>query len=157
MKAGGNNGASRGHNNQPLTGAAKAGGGCQQEQEDNGWRLAMKKDGCHPVMTHHDDVAPPAGRRGTQRQTLFCHCHQRGAGAAMRGGCKAIAKREHEGHKNNDDDAIAKDRGRAVQREATINQRTRGARQEAQDKRQQQYERHRCNNQPEDVCVLVTG
>jgi hypothetical protein len=43
MKVGGNDGTGRGCNNQPSTGAVKAGGGRQQEQEANGWQLVMKE------------------------------------------------------------------------------------------------------------------
>jgi len=85
MKAGGNDGAGRGCNNQPSTGAVKAGNGWQQEQEDNSLQLAMKEDGYRPVMTFRDDSACPAGMRGTHRQGLLCHCCQGGAVIVTRG------------------------------------------------------------------------
>jgi hypothetical protein len=78
-------------------GVAKAGGGRQQEQEGSGWRLAMKEDGCCPVMTHRDDGAPPGGEGETQRQGLFCHCRRRWAGIAARGGQEATAKQRARG------------------------------------------------------------
>ncbi len=69
-KVGGNHRAGRACNNQPLMGAAKAGGGWQRDQEDDVWQLAMKEDGCHPVTTHSDDGAPLAGRRGSATAVL---------------------------------------------------------------------------------------
>ncbi len=51
-------------------GAAKAGGGWQQEQEDDVWKLAMKKDSRCPVTIRSDDGAPPAGRRGSATAIL---------------------------------------------------------------------------------------
>ncbi len=51
-------------------GAAKAGGGWQQDQEDNIWQLAMKEDGHHPVMMCSNDGAPLAGRRGKATAVL---------------------------------------------------------------------------------------
>ena len=50
-----------------------------------GWRFGTKEDGYCPLMTRRDDGAPTAGRRGTQKQGLFCHCHQQGAGFATKG------------------------------------------------------------------------
>ncbi len=67
---GGNHGAGRARNNQPLMGAAKAGGSWQRDQEDDIWQLAMKEDGCCPVMTRIDDGAPLAGRRGSATAVL---------------------------------------------------------------------------------------
>jgi hypothetical protein len=72
MKVGGNHGAGRARNNQPLMGATKAGGGWQQDQEDNVWQLAMKEDGCRPVTMCSDDGAPLAGRRGSATAVLGC-------------------------------------------------------------------------------------
>jgi hypothetical protein len=57
-------------NNQPLMVVAKAGGGWQREQEDDGWQLAMKEEGRHPVTMHRDDGAPPAGRIGSATAVL---------------------------------------------------------------------------------------
>ncbi len=67
---GGNHGAGRARNNQPLMGAAKAGGGWQQDQEDNVWQLAMKEDGRRPVTMRSDDGAPLVGRRGSATAVL---------------------------------------------------------------------------------------
>ncbi len=125
-KEGGNNGAGRGHNNQPSTGAANACGGWQQEQEDNGWQLVTKEDGCCPVMKCRDDGAPSAGRRGTQRQWLFCHCCHQGADIATRGRQEVSAKREQEGQEDNNDAALATNGGQGARQEATTKQRTRG-------------------------------
>jgi hypothetical protein len=67
---GGNHRAGRARNNQPLIGAAKAGGSWQRDQEDYVWQLAMKEDGRRSVMTHSDDGAPLAGRRGSATAVL---------------------------------------------------------------------------------------
>jgi hypothetical protein len=69
-KVGGNHGAGRARNNQPLMGAAKAGGGWQQDQEDDVWLLAMKEDGCRSMTTRSNDGAPLAGRRGNATAVL---------------------------------------------------------------------------------------
>jgi hypothetical protein len=55
--------------------ATKAGGGWQQEQEDNGCQLAIKEDGCHPVTMRYNDGAPPAGRRGSATAVLGSSPH----------------------------------------------------------------------------------
>jgi hypothetical protein len=70
MKAVGNHGAGQARNNQPLMGAAKAGGGWQREQEDNGWQLAMKEDSHHPVMMCRNDGTPLVGRSGSATAVL---------------------------------------------------------------------------------------
>jgi hypothetical protein len=71
MKVGGNHRADRARNNQSPMVAAKAGGGWQQEQEDNGWQLAIKEDSCLPVMTCRDNGTPLVGRRGSS--TAVCN------------------------------------------------------------------------------------
>jgi hypothetical protein len=66
----GNHRAGRARNNQPLMGAAKAGGGWQRDQEDDVWKLAMKEDGCRPVMTRSNDGTPLGGGEGVQLLSL---------------------------------------------------------------------------------------
>ncbi len=70
MEVGGNHGAGRARNNQPLMGAAKAGGGWQQDQEDNVWQLGMKEDGRHPVTMRSNDGTPQLGGEGVQLLSL---------------------------------------------------------------------------------------
>ncbi len=98
------------------------------------WRLATRARGQQlaigderePLLSCDDapyDGAPPAGKRGIQRQRLFCHCRQPVADVATRGGQEATAKREKEGQEDNNNAAIAANGGQAARREATTNQR----------------------------------
>jgi hypothetical protein len=86
MKVGGNQGAGRARNNQPSMGAAKAGGSWQQEQENDNWQLAMKEEGCHPVMTHCNDGALWRGGEGVQPLSLGAAPGWRWVGAFDGGG-----------------------------------------------------------------------